>query len=88
MVRESLFSFVGLHIRIIRQDTVLQEHSPFKVVPGILNIGCGAAQLVVRRLAVRQARVRISSRHPMEAPLAERRRDEDSRRRASANGEG
>ena len=30
----------------------------------------------------------ISSRHPMEAPLAERRRDEDSRRRASANGEG
>jgi len=52
------------------------------------NFGCGAAQLVVRRLAVRQARVRISSRHPMEAPLAERRRDEDSRRRASANGEG
>jgi hypothetical protein len=41
-----------------------------------------------RRLAVRQARVRISARHPMEAPLAERRRDEDSRRRASANGEG
>jgi hypothetical protein len=50
------------------------------------KIGCGAAQLVVRRLAVRQARV--PSRHPIEAPLAERRRDEDSRRRASANGEG
>jgi hypothetical protein len=32
--------------------------------------------------------VRISARHPMEAPLAERRREEDSRRRASANGEG
>jgi hypothetical protein len=43
--------------------------------------GCGVAQLVVRRLAVRQARVRISARHPMETPLAERRRDEDSRRR-------
>jgi hypothetical protein len=52
------------------------------------HTGCGAAQLVVRRLAVRQARVRISSLHPMESPLAERRRDEDSRRRASANGEG
>ncbi len=52
------------------------------------SLGCGAAQLVVRRLAVRQARVRISARHPIEAPLAERRRDEDSRRRASANGEG
>ncbi len=52
------------------------------------NSKCGAAQLVVRRLAERQARVRISARHPMEAPLAERRRDEDSRRRASANGEG
>jgi hypothetical protein len=26
------------------------------------SLGCGAAQLVVRRLAVRQARVRISSR--------------------------
>ncbi len=37
------------------------------------------AQLVVRRLAVRQARVRISARHPMKAPLAERRREEDSR---------
>jgi hypothetical protein len=52
------------------------------------SVGCGMAQLVVRRLAVRQARVRISARHPMEAPLAERRRDEDSRSRASANGEG
>ena len=41
-----------------------------------------------RFFAVRQARVRISARHPMEAPFAERRRDEDSRRRASANGEG
>ncbi len=55
---------------------------------GAAQSGCGAAQLVVRRLAVRQARVRVSARHPMEAPFAERRRDEDSRRRASANGEG
>ncbi len=46
---------------------------------GAAQSGCGAAQLVVRRLAVRQARVRISARHPMEAPLTERRRDEDSR---------
>ncbi len=32
-------------------------------------LGCGAAQLEVRRLAVRQARVRISARHPMEVLL-------------------
>jgi hypothetical protein len=29
-----------------------------------LNLGCGVAQIVARRLAVRQARVRISARHP------------------------
>jgi hypothetical protein len=40
--------------------------------------GCGVAQLVVRRLAVMQARVRISARHPMEVPLAELRSDEDT----------
>jgi hypothetical protein len=28
--------------------------------------GCGVAQLVVRRLAVRQAQVRFSARHPKE----------------------
>jgi hypothetical protein len=55
---------------------------------GAAQLGCGAAQLVMRRLTVRQARVRISARHPMEAPLAERRRDEVSRRRTSANSEG
>ncbi len=33
------------------------------------NAKCGASQLVVRRRAVRQARVRISARHPMEVPL-------------------
>ncbi len=34
-----------------------------------LKLGCGVAQLVVRRLAVRQARVRFSARHPMEVLL-------------------
>ncbi len=33
------------------------------------SVGCGVAQLVVRRLAVRQARVRFSARHPMEVLL-------------------
>ncbi len=33
------------------------------------SLGCGVAQLVVRRLAVRQARVRFSARHPMEVLL-------------------
>jgi hypothetical protein len=65
-----------------------EENRPITKDRSTVSVRCGAAQLVVRRLAVRQARVRISSRHPMEAPLAERRRDEDSRRRASANGEG
>jgi hypothetical protein len=31
--------------------------------------GCGMAQIVARRLAVRQARVRISARHPRGGPL-------------------
>ncbi len=29
-------------------------------------VGCGVAQLVMRRFAVRQARVRLSARHPRE----------------------
>jgi hypothetical protein len=48
----------------------------------------GVAQLVLRQLAVRQARVRFSAPNPMEASLAERRSDEKTRRRASANDEG
>jgi hypothetical protein len=35
------------------------------------NLGCSVAQLVVRWLAVRQARVRNSARHPMENPFTE-----------------
>jgi hypothetical protein len=35
----------------------------------IMKLGCGEDQLVVRRLAVRQARVRFSARHPMEVLL-------------------
>ncbi len=31
--------------------------------------GCGVAQIVAHRLAVRQARVRISARHPRGCPL-------------------
>ncbi len=34
-------------------------------------LGCSVAQLVVRWLAVKQARVRISARHPMEVPPTE-----------------
>ncbi len=53
-----------------------------------LKLGCGLAQLVVRRLAVRQARVRFLSSTPHRgSSLAERRSDEDIRRRAPANGE-
>ncbi len=35
------------------------------------SVGCSVAQLVARWLAVRQARVRISIRHPMEVPPTE-----------------
>jgi hypothetical protein len=35
------------------------------------SVGCSVAQLVARWLAVRQARVRISARHPMEVPPTE-----------------
>jgi hypothetical protein len=35
------------------------------------SLGCSVAQLVARWLAVRQARVRISARHPMEVPPTE-----------------
>ncbi len=67
------------------------------------QLECGVAQLIVCRLAVRQlamrqiavhqlavrqARVGISAQHLMEASLAERRSDEDTRRQASANDEG
>jgi hypothetical protein len=34
----------------------------------IYPLGCSVAQMVVRWLAVRQARVRISARHPKEVP--------------------
>jgi hypothetical protein len=55
---------------------------------GVAQSGCGVAQLVVSRLAVRLARVRFSARHPMEASVAERRSDEDTRRLALANDQG
>jgi hypothetical protein len=37
----------------------------------VAQLGCSVAQLVARWLAVRQARVRISARHPMEVPPTE-----------------
>jgi hypothetical protein len=55
------------------------------------SVGCGVAQLIVRRLAVRQFRVRFSARHPKEVLLLSekgQRSDEDTRRRPSANGSG
>ncbi len=35
----------------------------------LLRLGCGVAQIEARRLAVRQARVRISARQPRGGPL-------------------
>ncbi len=50
------------------------------------QLGCGMAQLVVRRLAVWQAR--FSDWHLIEASLADRRSNEDTKIQASANDEG
>jgi hypothetical protein len=36
---------------------------------GVAQIGCAVAQIVARLLALRQARVRISFRHPRGGPL-------------------
>ncbi len=47
----------------------------------ITILGCGVAQVVVHRLAVRQARVRFSARHPMEPSLSVRIANEDIRPR-------
>ena len=43
------------------------------------QLGCDVAQLEKRRLAVRQARVRIPARHPREAPATELQGDDEKR---------
>jgi hypothetical protein len=47
---------------------------PYTVLwaPFCLMLGCGVAQIVASRLAVRHALVRISVRHPREGPLPNR----------------
>jgi hypothetical protein len=47
------------------------SHSSLLIYPNLKvhTQGCGVAQLIVRRLAVRQARVPFSARHPMEVLL-------------------
>ncbi len=42
-------------------------------------LGCGVAQIVARRLAVRQALVRISARHPRGGPLYRAESNEDNK---------
>jgi hypothetical protein len=44
------------------------------------SIWCGVAQLVARRLAVRQARVRFSARHHREVIPTEHKSDEEMER--------
>ncbi len=52
-----------------------------------LSLWCGVAQLVARRLAVRQARVRFSARHHREVPPLSK-QSMKKWREASANGDG
>jgi hypothetical protein len=51
------------------------------------SLWCGVAQLVARRLAVRQARVRFSARHHREVPPLSKQAMKKWRE-ASANGDG
>ncbi len=44
------------------------------------SVGCGVAQFVVRKLAVRRARFQFSALHPEEASLAEHQSDEDTKK--------
>jgi hypothetical protein len=52
---------------------------------GVVKLGCGVAQIIARRLAVRQARVRISARHPRGGPLLLNGSDEDNKKRFSTS---
>jgi hypothetical protein len=52
------------HYKVFR-SSVLHVCKPYTT----FSFGCGVAQLVVHRLAVKQARVRFSARHPMEVIL-------------------
>ncbi len=51
----------------VRRGSVRVRRGSVRVRRG--SVGCGVARLVVRRLAVRQARVRFSARHPMKVLL-------------------
>ncbi len=60
----------------------LKNAPPVHVLPitAAWLLWCGVAQLVARRLAVRQARVRISARHHREVFPTEHRSDEEMER--------
>jgi hypothetical protein len=45
--------------------------SKCKILLNSMDLGCGMAQLVACRVAVRRPRVRISARHPSGGPLPE-----------------
>ncbi len=55
-----------------------------KTKVGMTIFLCDVAQIVALRLAVRQARVRISAPHPRGGPLLSR-SDEDKKKRFSTN---
>jgi hypothetical protein len=58
-------------IQILRRNSILPRKFLALSSSYFHNSGCSVAQLVARWLAVRQARVRISARHPMEVPSTE-----------------
>jgi hypothetical protein len=51
----------------MKEHPVLPKDVRAVILISAARLGSGTAQIVVRRLAVRQARVRIPARHPREA---------------------
>ncbi len=77
----------------MKRGSIREQCGSIRVWPGSIRLRCGSIRvwcgsMVLGRLAVWQVRVRFSDRHPIEASLADRRSDEDTRIQASENDEG
>ncbi len=77
----------------MQRGSIRVKCGSIRVWRGSIRLRCGSIRvwrgsMVVGRLAVWQARVQFSDWHPIEASLADRRSDEDTRIQASENDEG
>ncbi len=77
----------------MKRGSIRVQCGSIRVWRGSIRLQCGLIRvwrgsMEVGRLAVWQARVRLSDWHPIEASFADRRSDEDTRIQASENDEG